>query len=70
MTDQGEIKKTDAPQPEIEDEDVEGHSMARQADGGPDDFLRTRIAQPRIDGDDEDVEGHFGHLRSPSSRGE
>lgn len=70
MTDQDETRKTDAPQPEIEGEDVEGHSMARQSGGEPDDFLRTRIAQPRIDGDDEDVEGHFGHLRSPSSRGE
>jgi hypothetical protein len=70
MTDQDETKATDAPQPEPEGEDVEGHSMARLADGGPDDFLRTRVAQPRIDGDDEDVEGHFGHLKSPSSRGE
>lgn len=69
MTDQDETKKADTPEPELEG-DVEGHSMARQADGGPDDFLRTRIAQPRIDGDDEDVEGHFGHLKSPSSRGE
>jgi hypothetical protein len=70
MTDQDETKKTDASQPELEDDDVEGHSMARLADGGPDDFLRTRVAQARIDGDDEDVEGHIGNLKSPSSRGE
>jgi hypothetical protein len=69
MTDQDKTKKTDAPQPELEDDDVDGHSMARLADGGPDDFLRSGVAK-RIDGDDEDVEGHFGHLKSPSSRGE
>ncbi|MDP9483995.1 MAG: hypothetical protein M3P84_12335 [Chloroflexota bacterium] len=69
MTDQDETKKTVAPEADVDEGDVEGHLMAR-VDGGADDFLRSRIAQPRIDGDDEDVEGHFGHLKSPSSRGE
>ncbi len=70
MTELDENEKPIAPKPDPDPDDVEGHSMARLADSGPDDFLRTRVKQPRIDGDDEDVEGHFGHLKSPSSRGE
>ena len=69
MTDQDETRTTTAP-PDPED-DVEGHrGMASRADGGPDDLGRMPAARARIDGDDDDVEGHFGHLKSPSSRGE
>ncbi len=71
MTELDENEKPIAPKPDPDQDDVEGHrSMAPRADGGPDDFIRTRLARARIDGDEEDVEGHFGHLKSPSSRGE
>jgi hypothetical protein len=70
MTELDENEKPIAPEPDVDDDDVEGHrSMAQQADGGPDSLVRRRVARPPID-DDEDVEGHFGHLKSPSSRGE
>lgn len=70
MTDDDETETTVAPKPDLDEDDVEGHrSMAPQAEAGPDDFGRMR-GRARIDGDDDDVEGHFGHLKSPSSRGE
>ena len=71
MTDHDETEKPIAL-PDPAEDDVEGHrGMAPRADGGPDDFASSCAPRAaRIDGDDDDVEGHFGHLKSPSSRGE
>lgn len=56
------------PQP---DDDVEGHrGMGARVDGAPQDFMQTRVSSRKIDEDEDDVEGHFGHLKSPTSRGE
>ena len=32
--------------------------------------MQTRVSSRKIDEDEDDVEGHFGHLKSPTSRGE
>ncbi|MEA2536114.1 MAG: hypothetical protein QOF11_348 [Chloroflexota bacterium] len=71
MADQDDSQNPKAG-PDPDEDDVEGHrSMASQADGGPDEFGRMRAVRTRIEtGDEDDVEGHFGHLKSPSSRGE
>jgi hypothetical protein len=69
MTDHDETDKIVAT-PDLDEDNVEGHRMASLVDGGPEDFGQMRATRTRIDGDDDDVEGHFGHLKSPSSRGE
>jgi hypothetical protein len=71
MTDQDETKTSTAP-PDPAEDDVEVHrGMASRADDGPQDVgPMPAMRAARIDGEDDDVEGHFGHLKSPSSRGE